>query len=246
MTHPTDGALMALVDRAVGLEDGAQLEAHVNGCEQCRGVVTWLAEKNLLVGGLLEELDSPAPARSVASIIRRAGRQRRWRWQLFAAAASLLVVAIGSATMRPDLWRDVIRWVRPSAPPATGRARPAARPTVETPTVVAVESAGQVAIDFAALQSAGEILVTLGSDTRVTVSASGPVPYTVSQGAIALDNAGSHASYRIALPAAAERVTIRVGGRPVFEKRRATIVTNASRDSAGRYRIALDRGEPGP
>ena len=145
-----------------------------------------------------------------------------------------------------DLWRDVIRWVRPSAPPAIGRARPAARPTLEAPTIVAVASAGQLAIEFAALQSAGEILVTLGSDTRVTVSASGPVPYTVSQGAIALDNAGSQASYRIALPAAAEWVTIRVGGRPVFDKRRATIVTNASRDSAGRYRIALDRGEPGP
>jgi hypothetical protein len=66
------------------------------------------------------------------------------------------------------------------------------------------------------------------------------VPYTVSQGAIEVENRGLRASYGVALPAGAEQVTIRVGGRPVFDKRRATIVTRATRDGTGRYHIALD------
>jgi len=245
MTHPTDGALMALVDRAGGVEDGAQLEAHVDRCERCRNVMTSLEHEHRLVGALLEELDRPAPARSVASIILRVQRRHRWRWQVIAAAASLLVVVIGSATMRADLWRDMVRWARPTPPRAASPATRPVRPVIEAPTVVALEPTRHVAIDFAAPQSAGDIIVTIVTDPRVTVSASGPVPYTVSDGAIAVENAGSRASYRVALPAGVEQVTIRVSGRPVFDKRRATIVTNATREAEGRYRIELNRLEAG-
>lgn len=243
MTHPTDGALMALVDRAVGGEDGTQLDAHVALCERCRELMSSLEHDQRLVGTLLEELDGPVPDRSVASILVRAQRRRRWRWQVVAAAASLLVVAIGSATMRPDLWRNIANLVRPPAHPAGLPAGRPGRPPVEAPTVIALDPTRHLAIDFAASQAAGEILITLGSDTRVTVSASGTVPYTVSEGAITVDNVGSRATYHIALPAGVEQAAIRVGGRTVFDKRRATILTKATRDAAGRYRIALDRVE---
>jgi len=239
--HPSDGALRALLDGAAGLEDEAHLAAHLGRCERCRGLAATLKEQRMLVSALLEELDAPVPSRSVAAIVRRAQRRQRRRWQLIAVAASLLVVAVGNATVRTHLLQDVVRWFLPSSPAVSTPAPqvPSTVATPEAPTVIALEPTDDLQIEFAAVQPEGELLITLGAANRVTMTATDPVPYTLSRYAITVDNAGARASYNVALPERSERAAIRVAGRLVFSKQRSAIVTDATRESADTFRLAF-------
>lgn len=240
MKHPTDGALLAMLDGATGALDKSRLDAHVGKCEHCRGLLATLARRRLLVGALLGSLDAPAPVRSVGPLIQRARLRQRRRWQLVAAAASLFVVAAGSATVRSGVVHDVVRWFLPAAPPIAAPAPPPAQVEV-APTIITLEPTDDLQIEFAAVQSEGELLITLGRAARVTVAASDPVPYTLSRGTIAVDNAGSRASYRIALPARFARAAIRIAGRPIFTRQHSAIVTDATREGVDTFRLAFAR-----
>ena len=79
----------------------------------------------------------------------------------------------------------------------------------------------------------------MGAANRVTMTATDPVPYTLSRYAITVDNAGARASYNVALPERSERAAIRVAGRLVFSKQRSAIVTDATRESADTFRLAF-------
>lgn len=246
MKHPSDGALEAILDGAAGSVDETRLEAHVRGCPRCRDVMTTLAQQRLLVGALLDELDAPIPVRSVEAIVSRVRRRRRRHWQLVATAASLFAVAVASATMRSYLLHDGIGSHRPAPPPASAQVPTPGPAAVEAPTVIAMEPTDDLQIEFAAAQTEGELLVTLGPLARVTLTASEPVPYTLGRGRIAVDNAGSRASYRLALPERVGRAAIRVGGRLLFTKRGASVVTQATREGADTFRLVLVSSEARP
>ena len=60
--HPTDGALLAMLDEWMDPLEQRDLERHVDGCERCRQQMSGLGRQRLVVGALLNELEVPVPA----------------------------------------------------------------------------------------------------------------------------------------------------------------------------------------
>jgi hypothetical protein len=168
---------------------------------------------------ILSALDHAPPTVDANQLIGRsradAGRARRGRrWAGVVAGASTLVAAALAAALPESRLGHAIMRAFHHAPPSTASAR---RQDASGGGIALIPT-GTVRIVFRSPQPRGEIRIARTPDAalRVTVRGGGAVAYTVATGAVTIDNAGSTASYDIAIPTAAEHVRVLVDTTTVF------------------------------
>jgi hypothetical protein len=244
--HPTDGALLALLDEWIDPLEQGQIERHVDGCERCREDMARLERERLVVSTLLQEVAASVPARFVDTIVRRARQSRSRRRELIAAAAALFIVTAAGATIRSGGVHEILRRFTSPSPPATAPARRTPPTAEEGLSGVTLDPTNNVEIDFAAAQPEGELRIVLGEGPRITVTASAAVPYALRSGKVAVANQGARASYHVVLPRDLERVSIRVAGQVIFAKWQSTIVTEATREGVDSFRVPLAQRKGAP
>ena len=236
--HPTDGMWQEVLDGESDPPVQRDLQNHLAACVDCQVKVSVLERQRSLVTGLLDRLDGEVPLRTLAAVLGRA-RPRVSRGMLAAAAIIICMVTAAGATVRTGLFHRATDWLlgpRPwleasPAAPVPHQADAAAQGGI------AFEPAGDVEVVFADAQPSGTIEVTLSPDSKVSITASAPVGYTVRKGRVAVVNQGGTASYRIVLPRSVPIASIRIANRLVFSKHGSTLTTETRADSAGAYLI---------
>ncbi|HWZ59952.1 MAG TPA: hypothetical protein VNW46_13335 [Gemmatimonadaceae bacterium] len=166
---------------------------------------------------ILSALDHAPPTADANQLIarsragdRRARRHRSWAG-VAAGAGTLVVAALAAALPESRLGHAIMRAFHHAPPAATRRQDASGGGIALIPT-------GTVRIVFRSPQPRGEIRIARTTDAalRVTVRGGGAVAYTVASSAVTIDNAGSTASYDIAIPTAAEHVRVLVDTTTVF------------------------------
>ncbi|MEA2723742.1 MAG: hypothetical protein QOH59_1513 [Gemmatimonadales bacterium] len=238
--HPTEGAWRELLDREADPELQAGLDSHLSYCAECQTTLATLREQRDSISGLLEQLGSPAPARTAAETLHRAARKSSHRRMLAAATIALCLATAAGATMRAGLLDQVRDFLRPDPSPTTTIA-PAAQASTGAPTSsgVAFDAPARLEVAFQEWQGEGEIVITLSTEPKFSISASSPSDYSVRRGKVTIANRGGRASYLITLPLSLTDASIRVADREVFSRRGTTIRTHARADSAGSYHLPL-------
>jgi hypothetical protein len=206
--HVDDGALVRYLDAECDGDEQAAMRGHVEACGAC--------------AGRLAELERRSSALRVA--LRAADRSPRAipsapRWGLRAAAAVLVLLAIGGAVRPVRAW--VLERVEALWTALTGGAeRPPVAPVAPLATVQAavsfVPADGPFTIELAGHQAAGALSLEAvpGDTARATVlGGSGAESLVVLPAGLRIVNPpASAARYRIALPARLGPVRVIVGG----------------------------------
>lgn len=222
----------------------AQARAHLDGCRECLTRVSDAEREESEVLELLRQMDHPVPRVTAESIVARSrARGSGQRWSRWAAGIVLALVSAGAAYALPG--SPVPAFVRRAVEWVSGRERPAPPTEVSPPNEVieqgiAVAPGARFVIAFAAPQSDGLAIISLADSANVTVKASGGEATFASEiDRLAIGNRGSTAVFRIQIPRDAPRVEIVVGGQRAFLKDAARVITDAPRDSQGRYLLSL-------
>ncbi len=172
-----------------------------------------------------------------------------------AALALMLTAAAAAAYVLPGspfrTWIDEIAG-RGDAPKSSGlripgidsgASHPASVDRAAGPAGIAVEPHDHLVVQFAAPQASGEIVVSIGTSSLVSVRVvGGAAKFDTDAASLGILNRDSAASYEIELPADAPSIEIRVAGRVRLTKRGSQIVSDATVDADGRYRLALVEG----
>lgn len=173
----------------------------------------------------------------------------RWVAILLVATAIAAVGAMPRSPVRHLIasWSPPHDRSRATVPVASAPSIGAPR-AVTTPRGVAIIARGPVVVTIRLPQADGAIRLATATTVdargpRVSVLASGDgVTYLVSQDTIAIDNrAAPNLDYDVVLPPAVALpvVSIRAGGRVIFARHGAAVVTTGVRQSGGRYVIPL-------
>lgn len=235
--HPTDGMWREVLDSESDPPVLRELESHLATCPDCQATVNALDNQRFMVADLLDRLEVQVPLRTEAEVLGRS-RSRGSRGLLAAAAIIICLVTAAGATVRPDIFHRVADWVlgprrwletAPTAPPAQADA--------STQSGIAFEPSGHVEVAFDEWQQAGEIVIVLDTDSKVSITASKPVGYSVRKGRVTVANHGARADYRLRVPRGTALTSVSVAGRVVFFKHGSTVVTDGSSDSAGTYLV---------
>jgi len=232
--HLDDGVLEALLDGELDSSAAAEARAHVASCADCRSQLEALRADEQLLIRVLPSLDHSAHPTPVSAIVTRARRQRRpLRW---AAGIALLVFGAGALYAIPG--SPLRRWVDRLR---ERRAEPGA---LTSPVAgIAMAPGARFHIVFVARQSAtGVGAVTIALTDRSTITArriDGTARFSAEIDGLRIETSGAPATFDIGVPSAARWVEVLVGGRRVFLKDGAHIVSDARPDSLGRYTISL-------
>jgi hypothetical protein len=221
--HPSEPDLLALIDGELEQADAASMQAHLTSCPAC---TARKAELETLVSRnrqMLAALDGDPPNTTADKIIAVAERRRiaaaRGRHALVKAAtiAILLATAAVAAAWPGSPVREaalrLVEGLRPGSAPEASRTSgiPAAG--------VAVQTTDGLVVAFAARQSRGTIEIVLEPTQTARIETSDPATsFSVASDSIAVDNAGSAASYVVTLPEALPSAEILVEGITVFRK----------------------------
>ena len=204
--HLEDGALVRYLDQECDGDERAAVRGHVNACGACAGRLAELERRARALQGALRAGDQPA--RAVPS---------GPRWGLRAAAAVLVLLAIGGAVRPVRAWiveRAGALWsafTGGSESPAPVAPVPPAQTAVSF-----VPADGPFTIELAGRQSAGALSLEAvpGDTARATVlGGNGAESLVVLPAGLRIVNPpASAARYRIALPARLGPVRVIVGG----------------------------------
>lgn len=228
-THLDDEQVQRLLHNELTPRGAASVRDHLAGCVECRARVDEAEAEDDEVMGLLGRVDHGQPRIEVATVIARPVRPES-TWIRWAAAGLLAVGLAGAAYAIPG--SPVRGWlralVRSAPPPQTVIAAPPPAPAAPVTGGIAVVPGPSFEVVFQSAQTAGEIRVTLtdGADLVVQARATGP-SFTSNTDRLVIDNSNSAADFDIAVPRAAPRVEIRIGGRRVFLKQGSRITTPA-------------------
>ena len=239
--HLDDGQIQRFVDAELTPGSSAEIQGHIDACDDCRARVAAAKEEDAWVLERLRELDHPAPRVRVEMIVRRIVR-RAPRWGRWAASILVMVTVTGVAyaapgSPLPDLVGRLKEWMRGDHRAATV---PARAPTERIASGTAMTPGNRLRIVFLSEQPGGVALVSLTDAAVVEVRAlDRPAEFTLDPDRISIDNAGSTARFEIDIPSSAPRVEILVGDRRILLKDGARVVTDAPRDPDGKYRVSL-------
>ena len=238
--HPTEGAWREVLDNEVEPALVSDFDSHLSQCAQCQTTVATLRDQRSAVAVLLEQLGSPAPARSASEALQRAARRGSHRRMLAAATIALCLATAAGATVRSGLLDRISEFLHPDpSPPST--IAPAAQASSGAPTSsgVAFEAPARLEVVFQESQAEGEIVIVLSPEPQFSISASAPSDYSVRRQKVTVANRGGQASYRIILPTSIRDASIRVADREVFSRHDTTIRTRAKAEGSGSYRLPL-------
>jgi hypothetical protein len=108
-----------------------------------------------------------------------------------------------------------------------------------------VVAAGErLVIIFPSVQGGGEAIVSLTESPDVVVRAPDGAVFTSDVDRVLIDSVTPGGRFEIQIPRTAPLVEIRAGERRLFLKKVSRIVTDASPDDAGNYRLPLSGPEP--
>jgi hypothetical protein len=241
--HPSDARIQALIDGEMDLPRAAGVLAHLESCATCRDRQRALEFGLAETARLIASLEQPAPSTSVDDVIRLAeGRTVPARVEgrnLLRAAslAGLLIAGAVAAAVVPGPVRDAVeRIVRG---PAEEDAAPAPVSDRQE-TGVALVPIDALEITFEDGQAEGflELIETGGDTARVEVR-SDSVGFVVGDGADQVQNRGSRASYRVAIPSGLPRVRIMIGPRTVYEAAGGEVLRDEFPGDGGTRRLPL-------
>lgn len=228
--HPDEEQLERLRHGEFHGDAESAAREHVAACAVCRATVDRAAREEDSVHAALRALDAPASpvaaerivaaarATSSPSAPRRPARSRLRQ----AAAVALVLVAAGGAYALPG--SPLRAWLGDAVEWAGGRARPQPPTVPPTPidefeSGIAVAPGRTLVIQFTAPQGEGHVTVRASDGAEVEVRApAAAAAFTSETHRLTIDNAGSAASFEIAVPRSAPRVEIRVGERRLYLK----------------------------
>ena len=231
-----DGVLIRWIDGELDAPDRDRLEQHLAECERCAGRSEALRRRSARLSSLLAATAPAVPAwvpphPEAAVLPLDAARQRRTRSHaqnhaplLRAAAGVILLLGLGLGVSPVRAW--VAHWVGERWGEATtmlGRGTPAGRPDPVGSEAAAatrlrfIPKGREIMIQLASPQSGGSLLLLPhdGADVTVEVERGGGEDVLLLADAVEIRNTpASVAVYRVRLPAALERVEVRVGSSP--------------------------------
>ncbi len=196
----------------------------------------------------LAALDYPVRDVSADSIIQEARSRTRQRRVRLAAAAVVMLSAIGVAAMSGS---PVRRWLvsafrsvtsKPSEPPTPNRDSAVSRPFEMRGVSTEIGATG--AILFSHSQGTGEIVLRLIPESELRIRAPDfPGGFSVRAGNLTVQNPGSRASYDVDVSERATEIQVIVAGRVVFRRQNGAVVLGPQRRSDGAYVLSLQDGE---
>ncbi len=194
----------------------------------------------------LGALDYPVRDVSAESIIQEARSRTRQRRVRLAAAAVVMLSAIGVAAMPGS---PVRRWLvsafrsvtsKPSEPPPRTPTRDSAASQPSDMRGVSTEIGTIGAILFSHAQDTGEIVLRLIPESELRVRASDFLGgFSVQAGNLSVQNPGSRASYNVDVSERAVEIQVIVGGRTVFRRQNGVVVLGPQPRSDGAYVLSL-------
>lgn len=243
--HPSDAEIQALIDRELGSPRGGRVVAHLESCETCRDRKRALEYGLDETAALLKSLDQPPPHMSADDVIRLAeGRSVPARTQgrnLLRAAslAGLLIAGAVVAAVVPGPVREAVeRMVR--GPEAEQAAPAAVADPWRQEAGVALVPSGVLEIAFETPQEEGSVeLVETGGDTARVEVRSDSVGFVVGEDAVLVQNRGSMASYRVAIPSDLPGVRILIGSRTIYEAARGEVLRDEFSRHGSARRLSL-------
>lgn len=245
--HPSDAELQALIDGELDERGSKRVLAHLESCETCRDRRRALEFGLDETARLLRTLDRPPPGWSVEDVIRVAetrslpASSREGRSLLRAASLVGLLVAgaVVAAVVPGSPVREAIE--RMVQRPAAEEAAPLpAADSWRRETGVALVPSGALEVAFEAGQSVGsiELVETAGDTARLEVR-SDSVGFVVGDGSVLVQNRGTQASYRLAIPADLPSIRILIGPRTVYEAAGGEVVRDQFERQGGARRLSL-------
>ncbi len=265
-SHLDNGDLLRLLADEMAGEERAAARAHVERCDACAARLEAHRHALETLGTALAALPaaSPDPARraeSLAAVRQAAARRhvvrkpepRRARWLTFAPLARAAVLAGvlvgGSAVLltatpaghwAAGLWGRITG----TEPPATAQVDSvAARGLPTTGAVVTFRASGEeLDVDVLRRQAGGSLRLRLADrqtvSTRVT-GGDGQADVIVLPSSLTIDNTSrAPADYEVTVPAALERLRVRIAGDRVLDVRPASLDRE--------WTFVLDLGPGGP
>ena len=245
-THLTEAELMALAD---GEPSAWRTEAreHLVVCSSCALAVAEARVEDEVDAALLRMLDHAPPIVDVAALIASPGRpESRRRVSAIAAGIGLLFAAGAAAAIVPgspvhSYVASLLRRGSSAQMPPVSAPRPGSAPPVASrPMGVAFVAGTDVEVVLRAPQRVGEMRITLADAPLVRLThRDGEAAYLLIPNGVLIENAGSHASYDLALPRNAVHARVRVGERTVFVRNGEHVQSSVAPDSAGVYVVPL-------
>jgi anti-sigma factor RsiW len=206
--HVDDGALVRYLDREAGADERETVGAHLGACDACAGRLAQLERRSAAFTAALRTADPD----------RRAAPARRWG--LRAAAAILVVLAVGGTVRPVRAWiveRAQAIWAALSGDVGDA-AIPGDNAAVASTAVSFVPADGAFTVEIARWQAGGRLTleVTAGDTARAAVAGgSGAESLVVLPARLRIVNpAASTASYRLTLPDRLGRVRVIVADGP--------------------------------
>jgi hypothetical protein len=219
-----------------------EVRSHLGSCETCRSRVVDAEREEARIFGLLRELDHPLPRiHDDVTPVRLRGRPLWWR---VAASIVIGIAAAGAAYAAsgfplPRMFQRLVEWVghAPRQNPEVS-----VPPGVEAPSRgIAVTPGDRLAILFSAAQTGAVVTISLTDDSDVEVrTLRGQATFTSDLDRLQIDSKGDSAHFQILIPRGAPLVEVQLGGRQVFLKQGARVVTQARPDARGDYLILLN------
>lgn len=210
MTHVADGALMRWLDQECDAAERGDVARHLESCDACQARLIATRRRAELVRAALCRFD-----------VRTAPPSQRTRWAARAAAAAMLLAAIGATVAPVRAWvvdRVTAIWsgiVEPSqAPSSTLQASPGLAPARAT---VTFSPAGEVfVVEVTARQAEGRLIIETRVDETVTAIIEGgdgsEQLVVLPTGLRVVNDSGGRASYRIRLPSLVKTVHAVIAG----------------------------------
>lgn len=243
--HLDDHALERLVDgESLGARHEPALQ-HLASCATCSAALDRMRADEALAADLLRALDGPPPSVDVQRLIERAAhRPYGPRRRLMAAGIGAIALAGAAAAMPGSPVRAYVARMFQPAPPG-----PTVAALVQPTPAAAADSTRQgvafvpgplVDIALHAVQRAGTLRITIVAAASVRLThQGGNAAYSLTAHGVSIDNAGSTASFDLALPETVAHATVSVGGHIVFTKSGTAVQAEGARDSAGAFVIPL-------
>ena len=196
----------------------------------------------------LEALDAPVRDVSVDAIIREARSRTRQRQLRVAAAAVVMLTAVGVAALPGS---PVRRWLMAAARSITsqGHEQPVP-PRDSVPNPAQVEMRGvstaigaSTEISFSSSQESGDVILRLIPESELRIrSPEFPSSYSVRAGNITVRNPGSRANYDVDVSERAE-IQVIVAGRVIFLRQNGVVARGPQPRSDGSFILSLREGE---
>ncbi len=197
----------------------------------------------------LDALDSPVRAVSAESIIREARSRTRQRHLRLAAAAVVMLSAIGVAALPGS---PVRRWLAAAVRGMTSQESEQPAPPSDSVSKSAVtemrgvstEIGTSTEISFSNSQESGNVILRLIPESELRIrSPDFPSSYSLNAGNIMVRNPGSRTSYDVEVSERASDIRVIVADRVVFRRQNGAVVVGPQPRDDGAYVLSLQAVE---